>query len=268
MKVPRLLGLAAIAVTAALTLAGCSGASHADGTPAPSTPGLSGDLTISAAASLSGAFDELAREFHAKHPGVTIAPIDYDGSSTLATRIVQGAPVDVFASADEKNMEKVVAAKLAVKPVAFATNTMEIATRPGNPLGISGLADLAEAKAGKVPAVVLGAPAVPCGNASRTLLADAKVAVRPVSEEQNVTAVLTKVESGDADAGLVYVTDVKAAGAKVTGVPIANADAAVNTYPVTVLTGAQNPAAAAAFVAFVTSAEGQRVLASFGFGRP
>ena len=266
MKTARLLGIAGIATAAALILAGCSGASTAAGTASGSA--LSGDLTISAAASLSGAFDELAKEFHAEHPGVTIKPINYDGSATLATQIVQGAPVDVFASADEKNMKKVTAAKLTVKPVDFATNTMEIATRPGNPLGIAGLADLAKTKAGTTPAVVLCAPAVPCGHASTTLLADAKIAVRPVSEEQNVTAVLTKVESGDADAGLVYVTDVKAAGAKVTGVPIANADAAVNTYPVSVLTGAQNPAAAAAFVAFVTSAEGRRVLASFGFGRP
>ncbi|HKT55721.1 MAG TPA: molybdate ABC transporter substrate-binding protein [Microbacterium sp.] len=270
MKTPRLLGVAAVAVTISLSVAGCSGAPAAGGTTSPSAAAstLSGDLTISAAASLSGAFDELAAEFHAKYPGVTVKPINYDGSSVLATQIIQGAPVDVFASADVKNMTKVTAAKLTVKPVDFATNTMEIATRPGNPLGITGLGDLAKTKAGKAPTVVLCAPAVPCGNASKTLLADAKVAVTPASEEQNVTAVLTKVESGDADAGLVYVTDVKAAGAKVAGVPIANADAAVNTYPLSVLTGAQNPAAAAAFVTFVTSPEGQKVLASFGFGRP
>lgn len=270
MKTTRLVAVAATALAATLAFAGCSGSAGAAHSAAPSASasGPAGDLTVYAAASLSGAFDRLAEEFHAEYPAVTVKPITYDGSSVLATQIIGGAPVDVFASADLKNMQKVADAKLAVKPVDFATNTMQIATRPGNPLGITGLPDLAETQTGKVPAVVLCAPVVPCGNASRTLLKDAGVTVKPVSEEQNVTAVLTKVESGDADAGLVYVTDVKAAGAKVTGVPIANADAAVNTYPISTLTGASNRAAADAFVAFVTSAEGQRVLASFGFGKP
>jgi molybdate transport system substrate-binding protein len=268
MKTPRLAGVAAIAIAAALAFTGCSGASNAANTTSPSAASISGDLTVYAAASLSGAFDELAKDFHEKYPQVTVKPINYDGSSTLVTQIVQGAPADVFASADEKNMKKATDAKMTVKPVDFATNTMQIATRPGNPLGITGLPDLAKTKDGKVPQVVLCAPAVPCGNASQTLLKDANVTVKPVSEEQNVTAVLTKVESGDADAGMVYVTDVKAAGSKVTGVDIANTDAAVNTYPISTLTGAQNPKAADAFVAFVTSAEGQQVLASFGFGKP
>jgi molybdate transport system substrate-binding protein len=270
MNKKHVLGVAALAVVASLTLAGCSGTADASnsGSASASTSSLSGDLTVYAAASLSGAFDELAKHFHTKYPGVTVKPINYDGSSTLATQIIGGAPVDVFASADEKNMTKVTDAKLTVKPVDFATNIMEIATQPGNPLGITGLSDLAKTKDGKVPQVVLCAPAVPCGNAAQSLLKDANVTVKPVSEEQNVTAVLTKVESGDADAGMVYVTDVKAAGSKVAGVEIANADAAINTYPISTLTGASNPKAADAFVEFVTSAEGQQVLASFGFGKP
>lgn len=270
MKTTRLTAIAATALAAALALAGCSGAADASGSSSPtsSSAAPSGDLTVYAAASLSGAFDQLATDFHAKYPGVTVKPITYDGSSVLATQIIGGAPVDVFASADLKNMQKVTDAKLTVKPVNFATNTMQIATGPGNPLGITGLPDLAKTKDGKVPAVVLCAAEVPCGNAAQTLLKDANVTVKPVSEEQNVTAVLTKVESGDADAGMVYVTDVKAAGAKVAGVDIANADAAINTYPISTLTGASNAAAANAFVAFVTSAEGQQVLGSFGFGKP
>ncbi|KHK97646.1 hypothetical protein LK09_10605 [Microbacterium mangrovi] len=272
MKTTRLIAVAATTLAAALAFAGCAGTADASGTGRSSSPASSaapsGDLTVYAAASLSGAFDRLAKDFHAEYPGVTVKPITYDGSSVLATQIIGGAPVDVFASADLKNMQKVTAAGLTEKPVDFATNTMEIATGPGNPLGITGLADLAKTKSGTVPQVVLCAPEVPCGHAAQTLLTDAKVTVNPVSEEQNVTAVLTKVESGDADAGLVYVTDVKAAGSKVSGVDIANADAAVNTYPISTLTGAGNPAAADAFVAFVTSAAGQKVLASFGFGKP
>ena len=260
---------AAVAVTAALLLTGCATTATPATSPTASADRLSGDLTIYAAASLSGAFDELAKEFGDKHPGVTVKPINYDGSSTLATQIDGGAQVDVFASADRKNMQKVTDAKLASDPVDFATNVMEIATAPGNPLRLTDLASLAKpTSTGTVPTVVLCAPAVPCGSAAQTLLANAKVTLTPASEEQNVTAVLTKVKSGDADAGLVYVTDVKAAGSAVTGVPITGADAATNVYPIAELTKAPNPAAAAAFVAFVTGPQGRAVLKKFGFGAP
>ncbi len=262
--------VAALAVASALTLGGCAGS----GTPSSSASAktahsLSGDLTIYAAASLSGAFDELAREFGAEHPAVMVKPINYDGSSTLATQIDGGAQVDVFASADQKNMKKVTDADLASDPVDFATNVLEIATAPGNPLGLMDLASLAKRTSkGTAPTVVLCAPAVPCGSAAQTLLRKAGVTLTPASEEQNVTAVLTKVKSGDADAGMVYVTDVKAAGSAVTGVPIEGADAATNIYPIAELTQAPNPAAAAAFVSFVTGPQGQAVLKKFGFGAP
>ncbi|MFC4137970.1 MULTISPECIES: molybdate ABC transporter substrate-binding protein [unclassified Microbacterium] len=257
-------GVLAAAVTAVLLLAGCSGSPVAEPTATQTEDSLSGDLTVYAAASLSGAFDELAKEFSAAHPGVTVKPISYDGSSVLATQLIGGAPADVFASADEKNMAKVTDAGLAEEPVDFAANVMQIATAPGNPKGITDLASLTA----KGLTVVLCAPEVPCGAASQTLLKNAGVTLAPASEEQNVTAVLTKVASGEADAGLVYVTDVEAAGDAVTGIPIDGADAATNVYPIAALKDAPNADAAAAFVAFVTSPEGRAVLEEFGFEAP
>lgn len=264
-----------LALAAMLALAGCASSGTSANGDEPATPGasdatgtagpdLSGELTISAAASLSGAFDELATQFEARHPSLDVKPISYDGSSVLATQLIEGAPADVFASADEKNMAKLTDAGLATAPTAFATNTLQIAVAPGNPKAIKTLADLA------APGllVVICAPEVPCGNASQTLLTADGVTLTPASEEQNVTAVLTKVKSGEADAGLVYRTDVTAAGGAVTGLDITGADRATNVYPIAALTGAANPEAAAAFTAFVLSDAGQKVLAGFGFGSP
>jgi molybdate transport system substrate-binding protein len=264
--------IAALAVGAlALTvLAGCA-SSRADtpGEPGPSgiappgnaDPGPSGELTIYAAASLGTAFDELAEQFEQRHPSVEVSPIVYDGSSTLATQILEGAPADVFASADEKNMDTVAA--LAMSPEIFASNTLVIAVPSGNPGGVTGLESLAD------PAltVVLCAPDVPCGSASERLLDAQGVAVRPASIEQNVTAVLAKIAAGEADAGLVYATDVMGV-ADVEAIAPAGAADVVNRYPVTVLRDAANRDAAAAFVAFVVSADGQAVLRDRGFGAP
>lgn len=266
------LGLALVAM---LALAGCAPAASVGGRDEPVSPGptgsaggtapeLTGELTIFAAASLSGAFDELATQFEALHPSLEVQPISYDGSSVLATQLIGGAPADVFASADEKNMAKVTGAGLATSSADFATNTLQIAVAPGNPKGIANLADLAAAGL----LVVVCAPEVPCGSAAQTLLTDDGVALTAASEEQNVTAVLTKVKSGEADAGLVYRTDVSAAGDAVTGVDIAGADRATNVYPLAALSGAANPDAATAFVAFVLSDAGQKILAEFGFGAP
>ncbi|MEO8907885.1 MAG: molybdate ABC transporter substrate-binding protein, partial [Microbacteriaceae bacterium] len=188
-----------------------------------------------------------------------------DGSSTLATQLIEGAPADVFASADQANMDKVATAKLLDGSSAvFASNTLEIVVQPGNPKKITGLADLAKSEL----QVVLCAPQVPCGTASHTLLDADGVTVKPVSEEQNVTAVLTKIKSGNADAGLVYVTDVKAAGSSVSGVTIPDADKAINRYPIATMKTAPNPTVAAAFMKFVLSADGQKVLATYGFAAP
>lgn len=220
---------------------------------------LSGTLTVYAAASLKKVFDQLATDFGKEHPGLTVNPITYDGSSTLATQLIGGADADVFASADNKNMTKVTDAKLAADPVEFATNTLEIAVAPGNPKKVTGLKDLTSLT------VVLCAPEVPCGSAAQTVLKAAKVDLKPASEEQNVTAVLTKVEAGEADAGLVYKTDVQGAGGKVDGVEFPESSGAVNHYPIVALTGSKNPTAAKAFIEYVTGPVGQKALADAGF---
>ncbi|MEZ5214450.1 MAG: molybdate ABC transporter substrate-binding protein [Microbacterium sp.] len=253
-------------VVAMSTLAGCASTptavdASASGDAAASASTLSGTLTISAAASLKTAFDRLAADFEAQNPGVDVLPISYDGSSTLATQIIEGAAVDVFASADQKNMAKVTDASLATDPEPFATNVLTLVVPSGNPGGVTGLADLANPDLD----VVLCAAEVPCGAASATLLSNAGVQASVDSYEQSVTAVLTKVAGGEADAGLVYVTDAKSS-TDVETVATEGADAVVNTYPIVALTGSKNPDAAAAFVAYVLSDDGQSVLRALGFG--
>ena len=252
----------ALLAAAVLALTGCAGAAGSSPSAVPSeTAGestLSGELTVYAAASLSGAFDAIAAEFTAENPDVTISPV-YDGSSTLVTQILEGAPADVFASADEANMDKVRDA--AIDPALFASNTLVIAVPAGNPGDVKTLADLAEVT------TVLCAPEVPCGAASAKLLTTADVAVEAASLEQNVTAVLTKVAASEADAGLVYATDVVGRDDVEVIVP-EGADDVVNHYPIAALADAANPDAAEAFVAFVLSGAGQEILADFGFGKP
>jgi len=248
----------AIAATT-LLLSGCTVVA-----PAENGDGQGGnadsELRIYAAASLIAPFDELAAGFAAEFPHVTVLPTVYDGSSTLAVQLMEGAPADVFASADEATMATV-AGLLESPATVFATNTLMIAVAPGNPLGITGLADLA----GDLT-LVLCAPMVPCGAAAERLLTLDGVDVTPVSEEQNVTAVLTKVRSGEADAGLVYVTDVAAAGKAVSGVSIPGTDMAANSYLIGVLRDASDSVAADAFVEWVVSPAGQTILARYGFG--
>ncbi|WP_413355261.1 molybdate ABC transporter substrate-binding protein [Microbacterium sp. 1P06AB] len=237
----------------ALLLTGCAAA-------APSTSGdqLGGSLTVYAAASLKGSFDKIDEAFTAQHPGVEISPV-YDGSSTLASQIAEGAPADVFASADEATMAKV--SEFALEPAVFASNTLVIAVPAGNPKKVSALADLADV------VTVLCAPEVPCGAASATLLSAAGVTVDAASLEQNVLAVLTKVAAGEADAGLVYATDVVGRSDVEAVVPEGAAEV-VNRYPIAALKDAANPDAASAFVAFVRSEAGQKILADHGFGAP
>ncbi len=246
--------LFAVAAIAALALSGCAATAEA---PATETSGPSGELTVYAAASLAGAFDAIGEAFTAQHPEVTVTPV-YDGSSTLVTQLIEGAPGDVFASADEANMDKLEDA--AVDPALFASNTLVIAVPSGNRGGVETLADLATVT------TVLCAPEVPCGAASTALLENADVSVSPASLEQNVTAVLTKVATGEADAGLVYATDVIGRDDVEVIVPD-GADDVVNHYPIAALAEAPNSDAAAAFVDFVLSDEGQRILAEFGFGK-
>jgi molybdate transport system substrate-binding protein len=248
------------------TVAACgSGSSSAAGPSSGSGSGSgSRTLTVFAASSLTSTFTELGTRFEASHKGVKVS-FDFGGSSDLVAQIQQGAPADVFASADTANMDKAVAAK-AVKgaPADFASNTLEIAVPPHDPAGVGSLKDLARPGT----KVVLCAPEVPCGAAAQKVEKSSGVAIKPVSEEQAVTDVLTKVESGEADAGLVYVTDVKAAGDKVEGVTFPQAAAAVNTYRIAALAATKDGDLAKEFVDLVTGAEGRSVLAAAGFAKP
>ncbi|GEA84026.1 MULTISPECIES: molybdate ABC transporter substrate-binding protein [Cellulomonas] len=266
---------------ALLALAGCG--SSAGGVGGEATPGggaraaassasatasadtLSGEVTVFAAASLEPVLDELAAAFVAEHPAVTFAPVTYDGSSTLATQLAEGARADVLATADRASMQDVVDEGLVEgEPTVVTTNTLQIVVPPGNPDHVGSLADLG-ALAGAGGKVVVCAAEVPCGKAAAAVLDAAHVALAPASLEQNVTAVLTKVREGEADAGLVYRTDVLRAGDAVEGVDFAESADAVNEYPVAVLRGAAAPGAAAAFVDFVLSSEGQALLTARGF---
>ena len=250
-----------VVTAAALALTGCAaGAESPDPAGDGGTPdnSVSGELTVYAAASLSAAFDEIGAAFSEANPDVAFSGV-YDGSSTLVTQLLEGAPADVFASADESNMGKLEDA--AVDPTLFASNTLVIAVPAGNPGGVETLADLADVTS------VLCAPEVPCGAASATLLSNAGVTVAAASLEQNVTAVLTKVAADEADAGLVYATDVVGRDDVEVIVPD-GADDVVNHYPIAALSEASNPVAAEAFVAFVLSDRGQSILSEHGFGAP
>ncbi|MBT2501571.1 molybdate ABC transporter substrate-binding protein [Curtobacterium sp. ISL-83] len=241
------------------TGSGSDGASATGTTTAPA-----GSITVFAAASLQRTFTELGKRYEQTHPGTTIT-FSFAGSSDLATQIRNGAPADVFAAADETTMQGLVGSDVAAgAPRDFASNVLEIAVAPGNPEHIATLADLTRPG---LQVVTCAAP-VPCGAATGRVERIAGVDLRPVSEEQSVTDVLGKVSSGQADAGLVYATDVRGAGGKVDGVTFPAASRAVNTYPVTVLRRAANPALASAFTAYVRSDVGQRVLAAAGFGKP
>jgi molybdate transport system substrate-binding protein len=259
----------AIACVVAAGLSGCApgspGAPDAAGSAnASGNASESGTLTVFAAASLKGTFTRLAGEFEARNPGVRVM-LSFAGSSDLATQISQGAPADVFASADTRNMAKLSDASLISGPARnFATNVLEIAVPAGNPASISSFADLARPGV----KVVVCAGQVPCGAAAEKVEKEAGTMLRPVSEESSVTDVLGKVASGEADAGLVYVTDVKSAGGKVTGIPFPEAEKAVNTYPIAAVEGSRHKELAAAFIALVTGGEGQKTLRDAGFGVP
>jgi molybdate transport system substrate-binding protein len=262
---------------AALTmLAACGSAGSTSGTTEPAAGSTSagtmsagsssagpatGTLTVFAAASLKKTFTEIGDLFQQQNPGVTVT-FNFAGSSDLVTQITSGAPADVFASADKNNMTKAVdGGVVSGTPVDFASNTLTIATQPGNPQQVKSFADLARADL----QVVVCAPQVPCGSATQRVEQNSGVTLKPVSEESSVTDVLNKVQTGQADAGLVYVTDAEGAGDKVTAVPFPEAAAAVNVYPIAALNAAAQPGLATGFVELVTGPEGQRILQDAGF---
>lgn len=258
-----------VVAAAGLLLAGCasSGATTTASSKASvsgSSPGrVSGTVHVFAAASLKEAFTRLGQQFEAANPGVTVVFI-FGPSSGLATQITQGAPADVYASASTTNMAQVVSAGLATSPTSFARNVMGIAVPARNPAGIRGLSDLATPGV----KVALCQPAVPCGVSAARVFAKARLTVRPVTQEVDVRAVLTKVTLGEVDAGVVYVTDVRAAGAKVRAITIPAQANASTTYPIVTLTEAPNRAAADAFTDYVLSARGAGVLTATGFVKP
>ena len=252
----RLPAVAAVLVTA---VAGCS-SSTAGPTRSSHSGAPHGRLTVYAASSLTESFDTIKAAFVKQHPGLTVS-IRYGASSDLATQISNGAPADVFASASPKNMAAV---KAATAPMTFARNSLEIATPPKNPAKIASVTDLGRSGV----KVAICAPAVPCGAVAATVFANAGVHVRPVANEANVKATLAVVESGEVDAGLVYVSDVHAAGGRVTGIPIPPKINASTDYPIAALTSARNAAAARAFVAYVRSPAATSVLTADGFAAP
>jgi molybdate transport system substrate-binding protein len=224
---------------------------------------VTGTITVFAAASLQDAFTSLGKTFEANNPGSKVV-FNFGPSSGLATQIGQGAPADVFASASTKIMDQVVSGGDATAPKAFAANTMQIAVPPDNPAGVKVVADLAK----KGVKVALCQADVPCGVTAAKVFQNAQITVTPVTEEIDVKAVLSKVTLGEVDAGLVYVTDVRAAGDSVQGIEIPDEVNASTTYPIAALTGSKNQATAKAFVDYVLSTNGAAALAAAGFSKP
>ena len=249
-------GLAVLAVA----VAGCGGTEAT----AADDGGPSGTLTVFAAASLTDVFTDLGRRLEDADHGLTVQ-FNFAGSSALATQLTQGAPADVFASANEEQMAVVTDAGLqAGDPTVFTGNVLEIAVPEGNPGDVTGLADFGDADL----TLAVCAADVPCGAAAAAVFADAGITAQPDTEEEDVKAALTKVQLGEVDAALVYATDVQAAGSDVEGIPFPEAEQEVSDYPICAMAAAPNPEAAQAFVDLVESDAGQQALTDAGFRAP
>ncbi|WP_329414500.1 molybdate ABC transporter substrate-binding protein [Streptomyces sp. NBC_00704] len=258
-------GAAALLALSACSSSGSgSSGTSGDSAAASASDKLSGTVTVFAAASLEESFTTLGEEFEKAHPGTKVA-FSFGGSDTLAASITAGAPADVFASASPKTMAIVTDGGDAEgTPATFVRNRLEIATLPGNPDEIASLKDLTKSSL----KVVLCDKAVPCGAAAHKALDASGLELTPVSYEEDVKSALNKVVLKEADAAVVYRTDVKAAGDKVEGVDFPESAQAVNAYPITLLKGSENTGTAKAFIALVRSAVGQKVLTDAGFLRP
>jgi molybdate transport system substrate-binding protein len=256
----------AIAATAAFAVGACSTNTPAttSTTAGTTTTGVTGDITVFAAASLTETFTQIGKDFEAANPGAKVT-YSFAGSSALATQINQGAPADVFAAASPATMKTVTDAGNADgTPVVFVKNQLVIAVPKGNPKAIKGLSDLTKAGV----KVALCAEQVPCGAAAKTALAAANVPLTPVTLEQDVKAALSKVKLGEVDAALVYRTDAKAASSDVDGVEFPESAGAINDYPIVTVKTTKNQATADAFIAYVRSDKGKAVLTQAGFQAP
>lgn len=265
MKISKLLTAASLSVLLLVGTAGCGDDAKdaADTTTTSSAPKVSGDLTVFAAASLTESFGDLQPGLESANPGLEIT-YSFAGSEALVTQVQQGAPADVIATADEASMQKLVDAGLVEAPTTFARNSLQILVAPGNPHAITGLADLAKSDL----KVVLADETVPAGKYAAQSLGKAGVTVQPVSKELDVKSAVAKVTSGEADATIVYVTDVTAAGAKGQGVAIPDDLNVVAEYPIAIVKATDGHAAAEAFVESVVSGDGQRALQARGFRPP
>ena len=256
--------IAAVAAVVGLAVAGCSSSDESASPTSTSAADGGGKLIVFAAASLKKSFTDIGEQFKTDNPGSDVE-FSFAGSSDLVTQLTQGAPADVFASADTKNMDKAAQADLLEgDPVNFASNTLTIVTGPGNPKKVASFKDLAQPGL----SVVVCAPQVPCGSATEKVEKATGVQLNPVSEESQVTDVLGKVSSGEADAGLVYVTDAQGAGDKVTAVAFPESADAVNTYPIAALKQSKQPELAQKFIEAVTGEAGQKALSAAGFAKP
>jgi molybdate transport system substrate-binding protein len=247
-------------VLAAAAAAGCSSSSSS---PSAGSTSSTGTITVFAAASLTESFTQLGKQFEAAHSGDTVK-FSFGPSSGLAEQITNGAPADVFASAAPGNMDDVVNAGDAANPQNFAKNTMEVATPPDNPGNVESVKDLADDSV----KVALCQPQVPCGVVAAEVFKNAGIMVKPVTLQPDVKSVLTQVETGNVDAGMVYVTDVQAAGSKVNGVTIPASDNASTLYPIATINSSKHKSIAQAFVSYVLSPAGQQVLKAAGFESP
>jgi molybdate transport system substrate-binding protein len=250
--------LAAVLAVAALTLAACGGDDNSGGSSGAQSPS---EIKMFAAASLTAAFTKIGEDFTAANGGTKVT-FNFAGSQALATQIQQGAPADVFASADIPNMDKV--KDLVGTPQNFASNQLQIVVEKGDPKGVKGLEDLANPDL----KVALAAPEVPAGRYAAEALGKADVTVKPVSQEDNVKAVVNKVALGEADAGIVYVTDVTAGGDRVEGVDIPEDLNVLATYPIATVKASKAQDKAQAFMDLVLSDQGQQVLKQYGFLPP
>ncbi len=250
-------GLATVAV------AGCASSTSSPPSGGGSSKSATGTITVFAAASLTGTFTQLGKQFESAHPGDTVK-FSFGPSSGLATQITSGAPADVFASASPTNMQDVVSAGAASSPQNFAKNTMEVAVPPNNPAKVTSVNDLAKHSV----KVALCQPQVPCGKVAAEVFKNVGITVKPVTLQADVKSVLTQVETGNVDAGMVYVTDVMASGSKVKGVTIPASDNASTLYPIATVSSSKEKSIANAFVAYVLSPAGQSVLTAAGFEKP